>query len=297
MKLKRSLCLISLFFLLGQFPAAQAELVLATHAPTATQFTDGDLQADLANRPPDTAKRLREQDLASRERLVIDLLTRRLIAQKARNIGLDKSHPIEARVKSATEQVLYDALMEQAEQGKIVDAELEALALTDYRAFPEKFTSQEEIRASHILITAPTFDYEAARVAASVILDRLKAGEPFERLAAAYSKDPGTAKKGGDLGFFPRGKMVPEFEKVAFNLKESGELSAIVQTSFGFHIIRLDERRPTALKPFSEVREGLMNNHRTRMRTEIRQGVIQSVREPETIKTQTEAIRSLSLSN
>src|SRR4030095_2016686 len=81
-----------------------------------------------------------------------------------------------------------------------------------------------------------------ARAKAEDILKRLKAGEDFVALAKQYSTDPGSKENGGDLGWFGRGRMVPEFEKAAFAL-QPGQRSEVVESPFGFHIIRVDERR------------------------------------------------------
>jgi len=99
------------------------------------------------------------------------------------------------------------------------------------------------IRASHILISykgasrsTATRSKEEARKLAEQILERIRAGESFEKLARTYSDCP-SAEKGGDLGFFKRGRMVKAFEDAAFALKP-GELSGIVETQFGYHIIK-----------------------------------------------------------
>lgn len=108
------------------------------------------------------------------------------------------------------------------------------------------FTHPAEIRASHILISAPAGssqkEMDAAKAKADDILKKLKGGANFAALAKQYSDDPGTKNNGGDLGFFPRGEMVKPFEDAAFRLKP-GELT-IVQTQFGYHILRLDEIKP-----------------------------------------------------
>ena len=95
------------------------------------------------------------------------------------------------------------------------------------------------------VVVTPTADegaLERARVEAQALLDRIRAGEDFEALAREHSDDPGTASNGGDLGWFRRGVMVREFEDVAFTLP-SGEVSDLVQTDFGFHIIKAERLR------------------------------------------------------
>jgi peptidyl-prolyl cis-trans isomerase SurA len=85
--------------------------------------------------------------------------------------------------------------------------------------------------------------WQEARTLAEDLLERLRSGEDFEQLARRYSEDPGTAELGGDLGWFRRGRMVQEFEDAAFSLPD-GRLSGVVETEFGFHIIRVERSRP-----------------------------------------------------
>lgn len=116
----------------------------------------------------------------------------------------------------------------------------------DVVAFQKKYlageTDSDVISLSHIVITPkPTGDKVGkARKQAEELMVRIKAGEDFAELAREYSEDPGSGAQGGDLGFFSRGTMVPEFEEAAFALKP-GEVSDLVQTKYGFHIIRTDE--------------------------------------------------------
>jgi parvulin-like peptidyl-prolyl isomerase len=109
---------------------------------------------------------------------------------------------------------------------------------------------EEQVHARHILISikspdAPSeggLDKAQARAKAEEVLKRVKAGENFESLAKEYSTDPGSKESGGDLGWFGRGRMVPEFEKAAFAL-QTGQTSEIVESPFGFHIIKVEGRR------------------------------------------------------
>ena len=84
-------------------------------------------------------------------------------------------------------------------------------------------------------------------------MEQIKGGADFSALASRYSDDAGTKSRGGDLGFFRRGRMEPAFEEVAFALKP-GEVSGLVETSYGYHIIKVEARRDAAVKPLSEVR-------------------------------------------
>jgi foldase protein PrsA len=110
----------------------------------------------------------------------------------------------------------------------------------------QSFGTPEQVQASHILVQTPE--------EAEAILKQLESGADFAQLAKEKSQDPGSKEQGGDLGFFPRGQMAPEFEEAAFNL-EVGKTSGIVQTQFGFHIIKVTDKKEAELPTFDEKKE------------------------------------------
>jgi peptidyl-prolyl cis-trans isomerase D len=130
-----------------------------------------------------------------------------------------------------------------------------------YQSQSGQFSVPEERQARHILIQVEEGADEdmvaASRAKAEDVLSRVKAGESFEELAKSYSDDPGSKDIGGDLGFFGKGVMEPDFEQAVFSLKE-GEVSDLVLTSFGFHIIKLEAIRAAQTKSFEEVRDELL---------------------------------------
>lgn len=144
------------------------------------------------------------------------------------------------------------------------EGELAGAQVTDqdarayYDANPAKFDSGERLHASHILIRvpgdAPSKQKEALRQKTDGLLAQIRKGGDFAALARQFSADAGSAAKGGDLGEFHRGQMVPPFEAAAYALK-AGELSGVVETPFGFHIIKLHERRPALKVEFEAARE------------------------------------------
>src|SRR5262249_35913893 len=147
------------------------------------------------------------------------------------------AHPERYRAP-ATVRVRYVAYRraEFEASAKPTDAQMQAF----YREHVEdRFTDPDEVHARHILVKPEPPGDEAAkskaRAEADDLLKRVRAGGDFEALAKAHSKDPGSAAKGGDLGFFPRGRMVPAFDAAAFAL-EPGQVSEVVETPFGFHI-------------------------------------------------------------
>ena len=142
------------------------------------------------------------------------------------------------------------------EQTMVVpDAELRAV----YAGSMDNFRMPERVKARHILIkTQGKSDAEKKQALqkAQDLLKQLKAGGDFSQLAQKNSDDTSNAPKGGDLGWFVRGQMVPEFDKAAFAMKP-GELSDIVTTEFGYHIIKVDEKESARVKPFEEVKGDL----------------------------------------
>ena len=129
--------------------------------------------------------------------------------------------------------------------------------ITDYYStHQQEFAAPEQVRARHILIRPKKEDeagWDAALAAAREVRSKAAAGD-FAALAKKYSEDPGSKDTGGDLGWFPRGRMVKEFEDTAFGLKP-GEVSDPVKSQFGYHIIKLEERRPSSISPLAEVRD------------------------------------------
>ncbi|HVP43537.1 MAG TPA: peptidyl-prolyl cis-trans isomerase [Terriglobales bacterium] len=126
-----------------------------------------------------------------------------------------------------------------------------------YNEHKEQFRVQDEVNVRHILIAAAdakdTAKVEAARKEAEDVLKQVRAGGDFAALARKYSEDPGSKDQGGSLGWIGRGRTVKEFEQAAFALNK-GETSGLVQSPFGFHIIRLDDKRSAHLQSFDEVK-------------------------------------------
>ena len=118
------------------------------------------------------------------------------------------------------------------------------------------FTEDQQVRARHILFSVSETDSEEAkadiRTTALGVLERARGGEDFASLAEEFSQDEGTAEQGGDLGFFGRGRMVEPFEEAAFSL-DVGQISDLVETTFGFHVIKVDETRPAEVRPLEDV--------------------------------------------
>jgi peptidyl-prolyl cis-trans isomerase C len=144
-------------------------------------------------------------------------------------------------------QYTVQALMQQVSAG-VASEVTDEQAREFFAANPQRFETGERLRARHILLRLPRevspTRKDEFRTRAEGLLARIRTGEDFEALAREHSEDVGSKGKGGALQVFARGQMVPAFEKAAFAL-QAGEVSDVVETPFGFHIIRVDEKLPS----------------------------------------------------
>ncbi|KAF0217004.1 MAG: PpiC-type peptidyl-prolyl cis-trans [Geobacteraceae bacterium] len=206
-----------------------------------TVITTGDFNKELETLPP-YLKPMAETPEGKKEMLET-MVIRELILQEAKKNGVDKSQAVTDKLEDLKKRVVVEAFLKKKveEEANITDADLQKF----YDQNKDKFKSGEEVKASHILVKAEK--------EAQDILTQIKGGGKFEELAKKHSIDSAGAK-GGDLGWFGKGAMLPEFEKVAFALKE-GEVSGIVKTKFGYHIIKLTGKRPAGLRSFADVKD------------------------------------------
>ena len=193
-----------------------------------------------------------------RKMIIDDIISMRLYALDGEESKLDQTPEFQKQLLSARRAMLAQAAMQKITAGLTVSDD-EAKKFYDDN--PAMFKQPERIHARHILVSG---DENLAKVQSE-----LKAGKSFDAVAKEYSKDPGSAANGGDLGEFPRGVMVPEFEKAAFALKNPGDVSEPVKTQFGWHIIKLEDRIPESPVPFEQIKE--------RLKQELREQKIQKV--------------------
>jgi peptidyl-prolyl cis-trans isomerase C len=246
-----------LFFVLSISLAAvvwSADGVVAS-IPGGAAVTSDEILAEAARLSPQAQAQVlqRPADVA---RYAQNLLVRRELARRAEADGLERDPKVAAELRTARERVLADAALARADGAPPDRAALERLARNQYDAAPNKFDQPEQIRVSHILVSAKACEPEAR---ARDLLAKARApGVDFAALATAHSDDPGSAARGGDLGFFAKGRMTAAFEQAAFALKQPGDLSDVVKTEFGYHVIRLEERKPASRQPFEAVRDNLV---------------------------------------
>jgi peptidyl-prolyl cis-trans isomerase C len=197
-------------------------------------FATSEIGPQLANFPPEDRRRMLLQFVMENE----------LMAEAAVQEGLDRGPSFEDRLKYHKRRALRDAYFDQSERNAVSEEEAKKI----YDAKVADIKPEEEIHARHILV--------ATEAEAKEVKERLMKGEDFATVAKEKSKDP--SAEGGDLGFFGRGKMLKPFEDAAFALKD-GEISDPVQTQFGWHIIKVEERRTHPLPTFDQVKDTIMS--------------------------------------
>jgi peptidyl-prolyl cis-trans isomerase C len=173
------------------------------------------------------------------------LVERHLLAQLANKEGIADSDDYKRRLAAYQAKALRDSYLAQVISKEVTEEEITAV----YEDEAKKLKETERIRARHILVAS---EKEAQAVAA-----KLSKGEKFEALAKQFSLD-GSKDYGGDLGYFSAAEMVPAFSKAAFALKKD-EVSTPIKTDFGWHIIRLEDRKQGAAQPYDQVKSAIRN--------------------------------------
>ncbi len=267
----------------------------------------------------DVSKLSDDQKLAGYHKLLDDMITEKLLKAKAADIKvtdadidaelakIKKNFPDENAFKEQLKLAGLDEAKLRAQmktglaETKWIKAQIEGKAeVTDadaqafYKQNLKEFEQPEQpakVRASHILFLvpkdAPESEAKKKEAAAQAAYARLKKGEDFAKLADELTEDPSGKGKGGDLGFFSEGQMVPEFDKAVFSMKV-GDLSKPVKTSYGYHIIKLTETKPAEKAkgpmPFDQVKEQLVGYLKNQKQQSAVQGVISTVRNEAKIK-------------
>ena len=164
----------------------------------------------------------------------------------------DRAMTVDGLKSDARTDLSVNKVMEAAVAN--IPGPTDAEAKDFYAKNPDKFQQGEQVRASHILVRVePNADAKAkarARGEIDSVIKELKSGGDFAKLAQQHSQD-GSAAQGGDLGYFPHGQMVPEFDKVAFSLPV-GQVSGVVTTQFGYHVLKVTDKKPARTVPFEE---------------------------------------------
>lgn len=206
------------------------------------EVTEQDFNMLLNSLNPQQAMQFKSEE--GKNQLIQELVSQELFYLDAVKSGLDKDEVYIKEAKKMQDNILKQfAIHNLLKDIKVTEGDL----LDYYNGHKDMFKQSESVKASHILI-----EDEAK---ANEIVEEINAGLSFEDAAEKYSSCPSNAS-GGDLGYFTKGRMVPEFEAVAFEM-EVGEISAPVKTQFGYHIIKVVDKKEEAIQPFDEVKSQL----------------------------------------
>ncbi len=219
-----------------------------------------------------------------KEKFLDELIKRELIYHHAKEMKLNNDKEYLDKIKEFEKMTLVSLVLKKEIEDKSVVDDSELKAFFDQNA--DKFTIGTQLKASHILVET---EKEAKDIHA-----RIKKGEGFSELAKKFSKDKGSAEKGGDLGYFGRGKMVPEFERAAISLKP-GEVSEPVQTRFGYHIIKLTDIKQGEQANFEQSKESIRRQLIAEKRKRLFDSYVENLRAKSKITKDDMALKALSL--
>ena len=220
-------------------------------------------------------KRSQKMDIQEKDRILNIMVETSLFAMEAKAKGLDRDADVRKVIEQTLDRILANVYFRKVviKEMTVTNKEIEKYYKTNLKAFEQP----EMVRANHILLRVGPRDSAEKIIKteklAKNIKKKLDAGEDFIALVKKYSQDTGTRKKGGDLGFFTRTGKVAQISDVAFSLKP-GEVSDPVRTSVGYHIIRVEEKKPKHAQPFDKVRgkirTGLLQEKRVELAKEAR---------------------------
>ena len=223
-----------------------------------------EIQVDLERAPPEAKAELVKA--GALKNMISNIYVRRVLANEANMSDIIKNPLILSAIEKAKERILSDAMLEVIDQKNQPGLDsIEAYARTIYNANQRKYGTPEEVRASHILLRSGEQD---GKQKMQDILKQLKDGADFEEMAKSRSQDPGSATKGGDLGYFARGRMIAQFENTVFAMNKIGEMSDVFESPFGFHIIKLTDKKAAGVKSFAEVKDQLMKDAQNEILTQ-----------------------------
>jgi peptidyl-prolyl cis-trans isomerase C len=179
---------------------------------------------------------------AKREFILSYITDIMLVAKAAEAKKIAETKEFQTKLTFIRNKLLMESILQTEGKGAVTDQAMRQV----YDDAVKQMSKEEEVRARHILVQT--------EAEAKVILADLKKGGNFEALAKEKSKDPSAAAQGGDLGYFTKEQMVPEFAEVAFKL-EKGAISDPVKSQFGWHIIRIEDKRSKSPPPFEQVKD------------------------------------------
>lgn len=229
---------------------------------------------------------------------VENILSLRRLGKMAREAGFVTSDQIEWEIELYRERLQYREWVNYLVEKEMASTDWNTAAREEYIANPAAYSrSADQIRVSHILVSTKERSPEDAKKLAEELLVKIKSGSDFEETAIEYSEDQSVAQNKGDLGFFEKDRMVPAFGEAAFELSADNKLSGVVETEFGFHIIKFIDRRKPGKLSFDAVRDDIIANLKAKAPASIREKLVVDARSvsPESVTLNEDVLKALEL--
>lgn len=198
-------------------------------------------------------------------RLALQIMQDKTLAYDAKKMGLDKTPEGKALIEAEYDRIYGKLMMAHIQQEALAQFEskrntYEQRAKELYTVNKKRYETPERVNASHILFSLEKHSEEEGLTLAEKTRAEILGGADFNQKAKELSEDPSVRQNAGNLGWFTRENMVPEFSAAAFAMKEKGEISTPVLSKFGWHIILLHDKTPAGVKPFEAVKDEIMAN-------------------------------------
>jgi peptidyl-prolyl cis-trans isomerase C len=292
-----ALCAAMLFCVSALAQTNDAAIVLVSNS--LAKVTKADYEAELLKLPADI-----RPGFANNQRRVNDLLSRMLLqkslAAQARAAKLDTQPETALRLNQEIDRLLSQYMVESIEataaaQFDARKTEFEPRARELYLADRAKYTTPEQLVVTHILFDTKKHDPAAAKKLAEETRAKIVAGADMGQLARELSDDPSAQRNYGKIDWFSKGQMDPAFAEAAFALINVGQISQPVLSQFGWHIIRLDSRRPAATQTFEQAHDAIMADLQKRYVDERREEALAAIRRDPKTEVNREAVEALTV--
>ena len=233
--------------LLSTASYAEEDKSLATFKGGEVKTTDvmNQFKDALSQDPTFKDKKFSEFESKMQEALIKGFVNTKLLSLEAQSSGLENTKEFQAKLANVKDQMLQQQVVENYLKKAVTDSMID----TEYNKLVESLKGKEEVKASHILVDTEEKAKEAKK--------KLSKGAKFADVAKEFSSDKSTSASGGTLGYFTEGQLVPEFEKKAFSMKV-GEISDPIKTQFGWHIIKVEDKRKVQVPSKEEAKQGIV---------------------------------------
>jgi len=196
------------------------------------------------NQPSMKGKNFQDLDKQMQENVVKGYVHSKLVEKEIASSHIEDSKEFKEKLSQAKTQIAQQLFVENKIKSKITDSTI----LAEYEKMKKELVGKEEVKASHILVEKEE--------TAKEVKAKLDKGSKFSDLAKEYSSDEGSKSNGGELGYFSKGQLVPEFENSAFSMKK-GQISDPIKSQFGWHIIKVEDKRPIKVPTLEEAKPSI----------------------------------------